>query len=93
MTETAYLYNEREKEYICFDYKNRTIRFLGPYSLERFLRIVSYEQGLITVIGLYNGEEVEDYIDLNYVLDQLYIDPEEFLHGLSEVKIKCQKNN
>ena len=86
-TDTAYLSNN--KEYVSFRYGDREIRFKGPYSLIRFDRVTGWDKGYLVVDAYYshNREPEEDYIDLNPILEDLYIDPEEFLKPIRKVKV------
>ncbi|RHU96551.1 hypothetical protein DXB96_13225 [Clostridium sp. OM07-10AC] len=51
-------------------------------------RIVEWDTGYLVVMAKYNGlEEVEEYIDLISILDDLYYDADEFLKPIKEVRI------
>lgn len=51
-------------------------------------RIVEWDAGYLVVMAKYNGlEEVEEYIDLIPILDDLYYDADEFLKPIKEVRI------
>ena len=76
--------------YIIFSWQNRTIRFRGPYSLERIERVKEWDDGYLVVDAKYqhSAEEVEDYIDLVPVLERLYINAKEFLSPIKKVEVR-----
>ena len=86
-TDTAFL--SSKGRYISFSWKNRTIRFRGPYSLERIERVKEWDEGYLVVDAKYqhSAEEVEDYIDLVPVLERLYINAKEFLSPIKKVEV------
>ena len=73
-TEKAYL--SADKEMIQFRYRDKIIRFRGPYSLERFISIKEWDNGYIVVMAKFqhNTELEEEYIDMIPVLTDLSID-------------------
>lgn len=73
-TEKAYL--STDKEMIQFRYRDKIIRFRGPYSLERFISIKEWDNGYIVVMAKFqhNTELEEEYIDMIPVLRDLSID-------------------
>lgn len=73
-TEKAYL--SADKEMIQFRYRDKIIRFRGPYSLERFISIKEWDNGYIVVMAKFqhNTELEEEYIDMIPVLRDLSID-------------------
>ena len=83
--EKAYLSND--KEMIQFRYRDKIIRFRGPYSLERFISIKEWDNGYIVVMAKFqhNTELEEDYIDMIPVLRDLSIDASDFLKPIKEV--------
>ncbi len=87
-TDTAFL--SSKGRYIIFSWKNRTIRFRGPYSLERIERVKEWDDGYLVVDAKYqhSAEEVEDYIDLVPVLERLYINAKEFLSPIKKVEVR-----
>lgn len=86
-TGRAYLSNE--KDMISFQYGKRTIRFRGPYSLERFTEVKEWDNGYMVVMAKYrhNPEPEEEYIDLVPILKNLYIDALQFLKPIKEVSL------
>lgn len=85
---TAYL--SSGDGYISFSCKGRIIRFKGPNSLIRIDHVVEWNLGYIVVMAAYTytDELVEDYIDLAPILENLYIEPEQFLQGIDRVEVK-----
>ena len=73
-TEKAYL--STDKEMIQFRYRDKILRFRGPYSLERFISIKEWDNGYIVVMAKFqhNTELEEEYIDMIPVLRDLSID-------------------
>ena len=86
-TEKAYL--SADKEMIQFRYRDKIIRFRGPYSLERFISIKEWDNGYIVVWAKFqhNTELEEEYIDMIPVLRDLYIDAPIFLKPIKEVRL------
>lgn len=84
-TEKAYL--STDKEMIQFRYRDKIIRFRGPYSLERFISIKEWDNGYIVVMAKFqhNAELEEEYIDMIPVLRDLSIDVLDFLKPIKEV--------
>ncbi len=79
-----------DKNYTIFKYGNKTIRFLSPYSLEYYSKINEWDNGYIVVMAKYQHSDklIEEYIDLEPILDDLYIDKDSFLKPIEEVEIK-----
>ena len=65
------------------------IRFKAPYSLERYVSVVKWDDGYLVVTAKYshNTEPEEEYIDLKPILDGLYIDSASFLKPIKSVRI------
>lgn len=72
-----------------FSYGDRTIRFKAPYSLERYTSIKEWDNGYLVVMAKYRHAQQpeEEYIDLLPILDDLYINADEFLKPIKEVAI------
>lgn len=88
MDGVAFLSNDNN--YTIFKYKDYTIRFLAPYSLERYEEVKEWDNGYLVVMTKYkhSDELVEEYIDLLPILDNLYFDTSEFLESIKEVRIE-----
>lgn len=71
-----------------FYFGNQHIRFQTPECLERYTRVKEWDNGYIVVMAKYKEVgEIEEYIDLCPILDNLYINKEEFLTPIEQVKI------
>lgn len=76
------------KQYTSFAYNGYIIRFKTSPYLERYTKIEEWDKGYIVVRAKYrNLEEREDYIDLIPILENLYIDADEFLEPIKKVRI------
>ena len=86
-TGTAYLSNEGR--YTVFRYGDYVLRFIGPYSLQRYDHINEWDDGYIAVMTKFShsSELIEDYIDLRPILENLYMDEDAFLAPIKEVKV------
>ena len=75
--------------YTAFSYGGYNIRFRAPYSLERYVDVLKWDNGYLVVLAKYrhNAELEEEYIDLKPILDGLYIDSASFLEPIKSVRI------
>lgn len=75
--------------FTSFNFGEYNIRFRAPYSLERYVDVVKWEDGYLVVKAKYshNAEPEEEYIDLKPILDGLYIDSASFLKPIKSVRI------
>lgn len=75
--------------YTIFRFGGYNVRFKAPYSLERYLAVKEWENGYIVVMAKYkhNDEPEEEYIDLDPILEDLYIDKTEFLSPIKKVSV------
>ena len=87
MEEIATLGNEGR--FSVFSFRDKTVRFRAPFSLERYTAVKQWDNGYLVVMAKYrhNAEPEEEYIDLNPILDGLYIDAKEFLNPIKGVVI------
>ncbi|MBD5520990.1 MAG: hypothetical protein HDR03_07145 [Lachnospiraceae bacterium] len=85
--EEAYLSNDQT--YSIFKYNDYVIRFLAPYSLDRYTEVKEWDNGYLVVMAKYRHNDVdeEEYIDLIPILENLYFDAEEFLKPIKKVRI------
>ena len=85
---TAYLSNEGR--YTIFRYGNIRLKFIGPYSLERYSKVVTWDDGYIVVMTKYkhNTEDEEEYIDLVSILNRLQMDKEECFKQIKKVEVR-----
>ena len=75
-------------KYTIFEFNNQRIRFITSDKLERYTKIVEWDNGYLVVMAKYKEmPEVEEYIDLIPILNMLYYDTETFLKPIREVKI------
>ena len=76
-------------DFTAFSFGGYHIRFKAPYSLERYTKVVKWDNGYLVVMAKYrhNIEPEEEYIDLKPILDGLYIDNEAFLKPIKSVRI------
>lgn len=86
-TNTAFL--SSRGEYSFFSFRDRIITFLTGKRLEKYTKILEWDNGYLVVLCKNKNEEKleEDYIDLLPILINLYIEPDEFLNPIKEVKI------
>lgn len=75
--------------FTAFSYGGYHIRFRAPYSLERYVDVVQWDNGYLVVMAKYshNAEPEEEYIDLKPILKGLYIDSDAFLKPIKSVRI------
>lgn len=87
LVEEAYLSNDHD--YTIFRYADYMIRFLAPYSLEKYTEVKEWDNGYLVVMAKYkhNAEAEEEYIDLVPILTNLYIDADEFLKPIKKVRV------
>ena len=85
MNNTAYLSNDNR--FTSFSYNNKVIRFKTSDKLERYTDIIEWDNGYIVVTAIYDGIPTEEYIDLIPILENLCIDPQEFLKNIKRVSI------
>lgn len=77
------------EEFTIFEFNNQVIRFVTSSKLERYTKIVEWDHGYLVVMAKYkNLDEVEEYIDLIPILQNLYYDAETFLEPIKEVRIE-----
>ena len=77
-----------DKMFTSFRFDGHNIRFRTSPRLERYTRIVEWDNGYIVVMAQYeNHEEEEEYIDLVPILQNLYFDTEKFLTPIRKVEV------
>ena len=83
-----------EKNYTVFQFENHVIRFIAPYSLERYTAVKEWDNGYLVVMAKYkhNEKPEEEYIDLIPILKNLYIDAAHFLKPIKEVRLAYGQN-
>ncbi len=71
-----------------FRYGGNDIRFRTPKRLKRYVEVKEWDNGYIVVMADYEGLGVmEDYIDLQPILENLYMNPKTFLKSIKSVRI------
>ena len=75
-----------DKVFTSFMFNGHNIRFRTSSRLERYTRIIEWDNGYIVVMAKYEGEE--EYIDLVPILENLYFDVDEFLKPIQKVRIE-----
>ena len=75
--------------FTAFSFGGYYIRFKAPYSLERYVDILKWDNGYLVVLAKYmhSSTPEEEYIDLKPILDGLYIDSASFLKPIKSVRI------
>ena len=84
-TYTAVLSNDGR--YSLFSARGDTIRFATSPRLVRYTRIKRWDDGYLEVGADYGKGEVEDYIDIRAILDNLYYDTDAFLSKIDKVEV------
>lgn len=77
-------------KYTTFTYGGKTLTFRTCNNLDKYTKILLWDRGYLEVMAKYKhlDSEIEEYIDLNTVLDRLYMDKEKFLSPIKEVCIQ-----
>ena len=65
-----------------------TIRFATSPRLVRYTRVKRWDDGYLEVGVDYGHGEVEDYIDVRQILDNLYYDTDSFLKNIKKVEVR-----
>ena len=88
MEHKAYLSNEGQ--YTIFSFGDFRLKFIAPYSLERYESVVNWDNGYLVVMAKYahNKDSEEEYIDLLPILKSLYINPKDFLSPIKSVEVR-----
>lgn len=77
-----------EGDMTSFRYGGSNIRFRTPKRLKRYVEVKEWDNGYIVVMADYEGLGVmEDYIDLQPILENLYMNPKTFLKSIKSVRI------
>ena len=76
--------------YTSFSSGSHCIRFKTSDRLERYLAVKKWDHGYLVVDARYSGmgAPVEEYIDLEPILENLYFDAEQFLASIKEVELE-----
>ena len=75
--------------YTTFTYGGVTLTFKTCKGLEKYTKVLTWDNGYIEVLAKYrqNDKEIEEYIDLDPILDDLYMDRDSFLKNIKNVRI------
>ena len=75
--------------YTKFIFNGKTITFMHGKDLLKYLKVKEWKDGYLVVecLGKVKGQ-YEDYIDMPYILESLYMDPQTYLSGLEGVTIQ-----
>ena len=76
-----------EGKYTSFSFNGTVIRFRTSPRLERYIKVDKWDNGYIEVTARYGGREMEEYIDLLPILDNLCISRDSFLRPIKNVKV------
>lgn len=79
----------KDGRYTKFIYNGKTITFMHGKDLLKYLRVKEWKDGYLVVdcLGKVKGQ-YEDYIDMPYILEMLYMNPKAYLGGMRGVKIQ-----
>ena len=83
--DTAFLSNEGRM--VFFSFGGKRIRFMGAKCLRRFTDVRKWHAGYIEVMADNGGRIEEDSIDLVPILENLYIDPSEYVAPIRKVAL------
>lgn len=77
------------EKFTIFEFNNQVIRFVTSSKLEHYTKVLEWDHGYLVVMAKYKDmDEVEEYIDLIPILQNLYYDTDAFLNLIKEVKIE-----
>ena len=88
MNDTAVL--SSFENYTTFTFNGVTLTFRTCNGLDRYTKILVWDSGYIEVLAKYRHmeSEIEEYIDLEPVLEGLYMNKKEFLDPIKKVRIE-----
>ena len=77
-------------KYTTFSYGGKTLTFRTCNGLEKYLKVLTWDNGYIEVLAKYKQREeaIEEYIDLDPVLEGLYMNKDVFLKPIKKVRIE-----
>jgi len=89
MTNDGFAVLSNRGRYTSFKYNDLVITFMHGKDLIKYLSVKEWDNGYIVVecMGKVKGE-YEDYIDMTYIMENLYMNPEEYLRGIRGVEIE-----
>lgn len=76
--------------YTTFSFGGKTLTFRTCDGLEKYVKVLTWDNGYIEVLAKYRQmeHEIEEYIDLIPVLDDLFMDKNAFLNPIKNVRIE-----
>ena len=77
-----------EGAFTLFSFGGRRIKFSAPYSLKRYIKVRKWDRGYIEVETEYDHGIEEEYIDLEPILENLFIRPSKFLSPIKRVEVR-----
>ena len=77
-----------EGAFTLFSFGGRRIKFSAPYSLKRYIKVRKWDRGYIEVDTEYDHGIEEEYIDLEPILENLFIRPSKFLSPIKRVEVR-----
>ncbi len=77
-------------KYTTFSFGGKTLTFRTCDGLEKYLKILTWDNGYLEVLAKYRHQDraIEEYIDLEPILDGLYMDKNAFLKPIENVRIE-----
>ena len=81
-----------EGAFTLFSFGGRRLKFSAPYSLRRYIKVKKWDRGYIEVDTEYADGIEEEYIDLEPILENLYIRSSEFLKPIKRVEVRYAKS-
>ena len=77
-------------KYTTFSHGGKKLTFRTCNGLERYTKVLLWDHGYLEVMAKYSHqkEEIEEYIDLDPILENLYMDKDMFLNGIKNVRIE-----
>ena len=89
MSESSVAVLSSKDSYTTFSFNGTTLTFLTSKNLERYTKVKKWDNGYIVVMAKNKSKpEHEDYIDLEPILKNLYMDSTKFLSKIKGVEIR-----
>lgn len=88
MTDTAIL--SSFDKYTTFSFGGKTLTFRTCNNLEKYTKVLLWDNGYLEVLAKYKhlSEEIEEYIDLDPVINELHMNKNSFLSPIKNVRIE-----
>ena len=77
-------------KYTTFSFGGKTLTFRTCDGLERYVKVLTWDNGYLEVLAKYrqSDSEIEEYIDLEPILERLYMDKTAFKKKKKNVRIE-----